>query len=198
MKKYISALKGIGFYFLSFTWGILLTGIGTVVSVGMLVTGHKPHWFKGYIYFEAGEKWTGINLGIYFVVHRNSELSEKRHLAGYGIENIIFGVFTPFIITVPLLLYYWIRVFKIYETKRKFAILLFLVSEFVVMIACTFGFFLNVHLMHVCCCIILYMIPLFVWLLAYELPKYQYEDDVIYKRPGFERLADRIGQKFYK
>ena len=196
MKKFISVLKVMGFYFLSFTWGIILTGTGVLVSAAMLITGHKPHLFKCDIYFEAGEKWKGINLGVFFIIHKNSELSEKQRLAGYGIENAVFGVVTPFIVTIPFLLRNWLRRFKTYETKRLFSILLFLISEFVVIVTCTIGFFWNVHLMHVCCCIIVYIIPLFVWLLAYELPQYQTGDE--YKQPFFDTMADWFGQKFYK
>ena len=197
MKKCISILKAICFYFLSFTWGIILSTVGCVVAMCLLITRHRPHLFYHNIYFEAGDNWEGINLGAFFIISKNSTLQDKQRLSGYGIQNIILGVVTPVIITIPYVLMCLLRKFKTYESKRVFAIILFLVTEAVVMGMCTLGFFINVDLMHVFCCIIIYILPLFIWFLARELPKYQRED-VQYERSLVENVAIKLGTKFYK
>lgn len=198
MKKFISILKTIGFYLLSFTWGILLTFVGCIAALGLLITWHKPHLFYQNIYFEVGENWRGISLGIFFFTAKNSTLQEKQHLAGHGIQNIILGVLMPVIIIIPAALRCWLRQFKTYERKRIFAAIFFLTIEAVIMGLCILGFFFNVHLMHVCCCIIVYVLPLFVWFLAQELPQYQRDEDIPYDKALIEKTATQLGMKFYK
>ena len=94
-------LKAVGFWVASCTWGLLITAAGALVALALLVTGHKPHRFHYLVYFEVGSGWGGFNLGGFFVVGRDTSLSTKRHESGHGLQNIMLGVFMPFLVSIP-------------------------------------------------------------------------------------------------
>ena len=108
-------LKAVGFWVASCTWGLLITAAGALVALALLVTGHKPHRFHYLVYFEVGSGWGGFNLGGFFVVGRDTSLSTKRHESGHGLQNIMLGVFMPFLVSIPSALRYWWRV---YQSRR--------------------------------------------------------------------------------
>lgn len=197
MKKFIITLKIIGFYFLSFTWGIMLTSVGCLAAVGLILTKHKPHLFYQNIYFEVGNNWGGVNLGAFFITSKGSSIETKKHLAGHGIQNAILGVFMPLLVTIPSGLSLILRKINLFKNKKLFAMTFFLVLEAFIMALCTIGFFVNIDLMHICCCIIVYMLPLFVWFLAQELPRHQTENGII-EQALIEKTATQLGEKFYK
>lgn len=97
MKK----LKVIGFWIASFTWGLPMTLVGCLVAVALMVTGHKPHRFHYLIYFEIGENWGGFECGCFFVTNKNPTFSIRRHESGHGLQNIMLGVFMPFLVSIP-------------------------------------------------------------------------------------------------
>lgn len=116
MKK----LKLILFYVLSFTWGIILSSIGLIACLGLLITGHKPHLFHGRVYFEVGSNWGGMELGCFFICGKNPSLHIKQHECGHGIQNIIFGPLTPFLISIPSAIRYWYREIIYRKDKMKY------------------------------------------------------------------------------
>ena len=87
----MKTLKVIGFWFLSWTWGIIMTLLGAIIGLALMITGHKPHRFRYLIYFEVGENWGGFECGCFFVCNKNASLHTKQHESGHGIQNIIFG-----------------------------------------------------------------------------------------------------------
>lgn len=102
-------LKGVLFWLASCTWGIVLTFIGALVALALLVTGHKPHRFHYLVYFEVGNGWGGFEIGGFFVVSKDAGLSTKQHEAGHGLQNIMLGVFMPFLVSIPSAVRYWWR-----------------------------------------------------------------------------------------
>lgn len=108
----MKALKGILFWILSLTWGLPMTLFGTLVAIGMLITGHKPKRFHYFIYFEVGKYWGGFEAGVFFFVSRNATLHTKQHEAGHGLQNIMLGWFMPIVISIPSAIRYWYRRFK--------------------------------------------------------------------------------------
>ena len=48
-------LCGIGFWFLSLTWGILLSLIGFMIGLVLVICGVKPKRIGWFVYFEVGE-----------------------------------------------------------------------------------------------------------------------------------------------
>lgn len=86
-------LKGLGFWLLSLTWGVVMTTVGLVVALALMVTGHKPKRFHHYIWFEVKSIGGGCSLGGVILTGQNPSLHTLQHEAGHGIQNTIFGVF---------------------------------------------------------------------------------------------------------
>ena len=42
-------LKGLGFWLLSLTWGVVMTTVGLVVALALMLVGYKPKLFHHYI-----------------------------------------------------------------------------------------------------------------------------------------------------
>lgn len=106
-------LKGIGFWVASCTWGIIMTLIGALVALVLIATGHKPKpLFGWYICFEVGSGWGGVSMGPFIIVAKNVLLHTKQHEAGHGLQNIMLGVFMPFVISIPSAIRYWYRAYK--------------------------------------------------------------------------------------
>ena len=105
----MSKIKVILFWLISCTWGAIMTSIGAVVALVLICTGYRPHRFHHLIYFEVGYGWGGVELGAFFVVSRGASLHTKKHEAGHAIQNIILGVFMPFVVCIPSAVRYWWR-----------------------------------------------------------------------------------------
>lgn len=110
--------KVILFWIVSCTWGILMALFGVLVSLSLLLSGHKPKIFHYLVYFEVGENWGGFEAGPFFVVNKVAELTIKQHEAGHGLQNIMLGPFMPFFICIPSAIRYWYRKI-IVKTGRK-------------------------------------------------------------------------------
>lgn len=105
----MKAIKGVLFWLVSLTWGGVMTLAGAFVALALLVTGHKPRRFHCFVYFEVGYGWGGFELGAFFVVNKGAGLSIKQHESGHGLQNIMLGVFMPFVISIPSAIRYWWR-----------------------------------------------------------------------------------------
>lgn len=117
MKK----IRAILFYLLSFTWGLPMTLVGLICSLALLITGHKPKTFHYYIYFEVGSGWGGFNAGCFFFCSKNSGKSLMQHECGHGLQNIVLGVFMPFLVGIPSSLRYWYRELLVRSGKKKYS-----------------------------------------------------------------------------
>ena len=102
------------FYALSFTWGIILTILGCIVTAIFLITGHKPKKWGHAWYFEVKENsaWSGLNLGPVFIATENASEHTKNHELGHGLQNCKYGLLTPFIVHIPSCIRLWYREFK--------------------------------------------------------------------------------------
>ena len=106
------------FYLLSFTWGLPMSLIGSIVFLVLMIAGHKPKKFNYVYYIEVGNNWGGLNFGCFFITSKNPSLHTKQHECGHGIQNCIFGVLFPFIVTIPSAIRYWYRKLR-YHRKGK-------------------------------------------------------------------------------
>jgi len=99
------------FWFLSFTWGIIMTVIGSIAALICLITRHKPKKWGHAWYFEVGEHWGGVELGPFFIVNKNSSKHIRSHEFGHGLQNCKYG---PFMVVISLMsvFRYWYREFK--------------------------------------------------------------------------------------
>lgn len=107
-------LKRIIFYFLSFTWGGVMSLIGLV---GLLVTAcikdSKFSIFCGRICVEVGKNnWGGVSLGCFIFCSKGSSKSLKAHESGHTLQNIVFGPLFPFVVAIPSAIRYQYREYR--------------------------------------------------------------------------------------
>lgn len=182
------------FYILSVTWGCILTTIGALVSLILLILGYKPKKWNYCYYFEVGENWGGIELGMFFVTDKSSGIRIKNHEHGHGIQNCYLGVFMPFIVCIPSAIRYWLRKFNTQKKKILFAFILF--GAFVVLaslfslipiLTCIYGWFTLPTVL------LVYGAVILMWLLCKEIPQYANTVSVDYDYIWFEHSATQLG-----
>ena len=182
------------FYILSVTWGCIMTAIGAIVALVLLILGYRPKKWNYCYYFEVGENWGGIELGMFFITDKSSSIRTKNHEHGHGIQNCYLGVFMPFVVCIPSAARYWLREFKTQKTKRLFAVGLF--GAFVVLASLLslipiltgiYGWFTLPAL------IVAYGAILLAWLLCHEIPQYANNTYVDYDYIWFEHSATQLG-----
>lgn len=113
-------LKTIGFWAASLTWGLPMTIVGAIVALALLVTGHRPHRFHRMVYFVVGDGWGGFSCGCVFVVSKSSGRSTMSHEHGHGLQNVIFGIFMPFVVSIPSVIRYWYREYLVRSGKKVY------------------------------------------------------------------------------
>ena len=106
------------YYFLSCTWGIVMTLIGAIITFFLVCTGHKVHRHAGGFYTEVGYGWGGLELGLFFLCGRSSSKHLKDHEFGHSLQNCIWGPLFPFIIAIPSAIRYWLIKWKIIHVKN--------------------------------------------------------------------------------
>lgn len=97
------------FWIASLTWGLPMTLIGIIISIGLLIFGYKPKKHHCLIYFEINKGWGGFNCGPIFIVNRNPSKYILEHESGHGVQNIKYGLLTPFIVFMPSVIRYHYR-----------------------------------------------------------------------------------------
>lgn len=97
------------FYLLSFTWGLPMTLIGCLVALALVIAGYKPKRFGWCCYFEIGEDWGGLELGVFFLKCKNCGYHIMCHEHGHALQNTLFGLFMPFVVCIPSAVRYWYR-----------------------------------------------------------------------------------------
>ena len=116
----MKTVKAILFWLISWTWGLPVTLVGAIIALALLITGHKPHVFHCLVYFNVGKNWGGFNCGCFFFVDDNPSLHTKQHESGHGIQNLILGVFMPFLVSLPSAIRYWYREYLYRNNKPKY------------------------------------------------------------------------------
>jgi len=96
------------FYVLSYTWGILTTIIGLLISFGLLITGHKPNKYYWVHYFKLKENWGGFSVGNTFVRDTTSNDNINEHEFGHTMQNTLFGPFAIFLCFIPSIIRYFL------------------------------------------------------------------------------------------
>ena len=107
------------FYFLSFTWGLPLTLAGLLVTLFLLITGHKPKKWGYCWYFDIGKSyWGGLELGPCFLKDKSDSTHIKNHEFGHGLQNCVFGPAMIFVVVIPSACRYWYRELKYYRNLK--------------------------------------------------------------------------------
>ena len=85
------------FWTLSWTWGIIVTLIGSLIFAVLTSLGYKPFRnIYGYA-IEIGEGWGGLEMGPFCLVSKNPSQHTLNHEFGHGVQNCFFGPFMLFI-----------------------------------------------------------------------------------------------------
>lgn len=193
----MKTLKLILFYILSFTWGILVTSYGCICALVMLIIGKKPEKFHNRIYFRVGKDWGGFEAGPFFFCDETPTLELKQHECGHGIQNIVLGPLTPFLVSLPSALRYWMREFRTQKGKKIFTSITLSVIGLI-----SLGLLILGIVKHLIPLIIFFSVFLTwsiaaaIWMFVFEIPKYAYRY-VPYDEAIFEKNATELGKKYF-
>ena len=100
------------FYILSVIWGLPMTLAGGLTAIVLMIAGFKPKRYGWCYYFEIGKNWGGLELGIVFLVNKNSSMHTRNHEHGHALQNCLWGPLMPFVISIPSAIRYWVREFQ--------------------------------------------------------------------------------------
>ena len=193
----MKVLKSIGFWFLSLTWGIVMTLIGFIIMFILLLGNYEIKTFHHYLRMEVGRNWGGFEMGPIFFTDENPSLYTKQHEAGHGIQNIVWGPLMPFVISIPSAIRYWFREQRTQKGKYLFCIIL---TSIMAIIGCSLlipGIILtNLWLLIIGSLVLAYTICIACWLFIKELPQYK-DKNVGYYDIWFERQASAFGDRYF-
>ena len=97
------------FYILNFTWGLPMTLIGGIACLVFIGLGKLPTVHGGCLCFTKGKNWGGVSLGLVMIVSEQATENTKNHELGHALQNAVYGVFMPFIVSIPSAVRYWHR-----------------------------------------------------------------------------------------
>lgn len=98
------------FYLLSFTWGIIMTSIGCIISLVLIIIGKKPKKNQYGWYFEIGNGSSGSEFGCMCIVHKNPSQYLLDHEFGHAVQNCIFGPGMVFITLASAIRYHYRKI----------------------------------------------------------------------------------------
>lgn len=101
-KKYL-------YFFLNFTWGLLLTLLGYFLMLILLPLGRvRRYSYTLYFEFNKETAW-GFSIGVVFFVGKQANKDIKDHEFGHTVQNAILGPFMIFLVAIPSLVRFWYR-----------------------------------------------------------------------------------------
>lgn len=127
-------LFSIMFWLISLTWGIIMTSIGLVVTLGLnlikfagVQAGYdlniKTHRNGCSFITEVGGNWGGIELGAVALCGNYAETSPqwfehtRKHEFGHALQHLALGPLFIFIVAIPSASRYWYQ--RIMQKKGK-------------------------------------------------------------------------------
>lgn len=97
------------YYLIQLTWGLPLNIIGAMVYFVLKYLFKRPvNRFRNMFCVIVPSNFGGMNLGM-FTVLGNQMGYLVSHEYGHSIQNLIFGWFTPFVVSIPSAVRYWYR-----------------------------------------------------------------------------------------
>ena len=104
------------FYLLTLTWGLPFTLFGILAAIFLKILGYTAKKHGYCYYFELGESWGGVNLGLFFIVNKGSTVAIRNHEHGHAVQNCYLGPFMIFIVALPSLIR---SRYRVYLTEKK-------------------------------------------------------------------------------
>ena len=122
------------FWILSCTWGIIMTSIGAIATLGLNLIKLISKLFKkdlaikthlnGCAFItEVGGNWGGVELGAFALCGNYSKTNKywfehtRKHEFGHAIQHCLLGPLFIFIVAIPSACRYWYN--RIAESKGK-------------------------------------------------------------------------------
>ena len=195
MKK----LKTILFWTISYTWGIVMTLVGSLLTLGLLITKHKPFRVGPTVCFEVEWIKGGVSFGPFNLVQVGANPSTVLHEAGHSLQNIIWGPLFLIVIFIPSLTRYWVRRvgtpefrFSILGSITVFTILPVFVPLFILRLTLGFKVFGLLSIVWV-----IYGLAIFFWQ-ALAIKRYSIlNTEPPYNSIWFENQAESFGKVIY-
>ena len=193
----MKVFKTILFWLWSCTYGCIMTLFGAIVSLGCLITGHKPHIFHGKVYFEImNDYWGGLEAGPFFFVNKNASLYLKQHESGHGIQNLYLGPLFPFIVGIRSAMRYWLYEFTTHKGRCIYCGILSLIICLINGALLTVSLYFGLWWLYIIAGVV---VAYFVWIATWlwvECHKFKtgYPD---YDDFFWEGNASRVGAKLY-
>jgi hypothetical protein len=188
------------YWLLQCTWGIIMTLIGGVAALVVMALGYKPRTLGPNVYFVIGHNWGGVNFGPFFFCCEEADAHTLYHEAGHGLQNIMWGPLFPFIIAIPSVVRYWVRLMPTRLKKGLFNAFFLLIS-FVVLTGLILltGPWLHLHWLTIGLEFLRgYFLLVSLWLTLFEIPKYDCCVVPEYDSIWFEGQATKLGTKVYE
>ena len=108
------------FWFLSWTWGFIMTFIGSLTFLVFKAFGYKPYKNQYGWVIEWGKSWGGLDIGPFTIVNKNPSQHILDHEFGHGLQNCYFGPFMP-LISIASAIRYWYREYLIRIKKMQYS-----------------------------------------------------------------------------
>ena len=108
------------FWILSWTWGFIMTLIGSIVFIVLRIAGYKPYRNQYGWVFEIGENWGGAEIGPYCIVNKNPSQHTLNHEFGHALQNCYFGPYMLFI-SLASAARYWYREYLTRIKGKKYS-----------------------------------------------------------------------------
>lgn len=122
-KKLFLAL----YWVLTFTWALPTTILGSIVALGLLITGHKPYVFCSGLCFPVAEDW-GLELGVFFIGAKDKDIPLAEHEYGHHLQAcFLLGPLTLFVATIPSIARFWLREAESKKMRRVAVLVFFLI-----------------------------------------------------------------------
>lgn len=97
------------FYILNLTWGLPMTLVGGIACLVLVGCGKLPTNHGGCLCFTVGKNWGGVSFGLVMIVDEQATEDTKNHELGHALQNAVYGVLMPFIVSIPSAVRYWYR-----------------------------------------------------------------------------------------
>ena len=120
-KRLYNIIKSeFGFLALSYTWGIIMSTIGSLIAIPFLfyclyikdICEQRGHCY----YFKIGEGWGGFSLGPFCFICKDASIATMEHEQGHSLQNCLYGPLM-LIFSICSVIRYHYRNFREYINK---------------------------------------------------------------------------------
>ena len=107
------------YWTLSFTWGIIMTLVGIIMSIGLLIMGKRPERNQYGIAFKVGKSWGGFSAGPFAVACEDTSQHTLNHEFGHSIQNCWYGPLMLFVTLASVCRYHYFNWNRKYRPNKK-------------------------------------------------------------------------------